>query len=164
MKALSILLDNDLVASSALATAIALHTVEESFQVSSYQQKLGLKITNTFSEVLLDSLPIFVVLPIAAVLSKSFHWVRDSLVVVAVLHPILDHVVLTLKGRKQRPGSITAMAMVLPLGAANVLLAKSDGPPSMLGGGIGIIISLFLYIVADADIKDMIQRSDAKNL
>ena len=154
----------------ALAASIFFHTLEESFQVPAYQQALlgsnNATTINTVSEILLDSLPIFVILPLAAFLSKQqqplprFSWIHDTLATVAVVHPVLDHVVLTVLHNQIRPGFTTAMLILFPLGMWNYYFGWKDSQygPSIPGIGLGLVISLFLYVVAKTDIRQMINQ------
>jgi Protein of unknown function with HXXEE motif len=150
--------------SAALAAAIFLHTIEEGWQHPAYQQQaFGIQQPSTTIELWLDSLPIFLVLPLAVYLSYYQMWIRDTLTSVAILHPILDHMALTRKWRHRRPGSRTAMALLLPLGVANVLMHSRR--PSLLpahltliGAGLGTLISIFLYFEAEADIRALLVK------
>ena len=152
--------DETMQASAVLAIAITVHTVEESFQAPSYQQKLerlGLLSSNDVfaspTAVLLDSLPIFAVLPLAVYLTNYWPWIRDSLMVVATLHPLLDHVVLSRPLRLWRPGSFTALGVLFPLGISywGSSSRVGEGP---FGIGIGLLVSILLYIAAQAEISD----------
>ena len=154
----SLLVESNTRASTALAAAIGIHTVEESFQAPTYQTGFGLDKTNTVTEVLMDSLPIFVVLPLSAYATKYLSWIRDTLTMVALFHPFLDHVVLTLMHKRKRPGSLTALGLMLPLGVLNI----SSRVPSIGGGGLGILISIFLYVAAEADVQDILKRRQKK--
>ena len=156
---LSSLVSSDVAASSALAAAITVHTLEESFQVPSYQIALGLHQISTVSEVLLDSLPIFAVLPVAAFATKRFPWIRDTLTGVALFHPILDHVLLSLRWKHSRPGTFTALTLLSPLGILNLM---DKNKISILGGGLGLVISHFLYLAAKWEMQDMSKRTSRK--
>ena len=197
---------------SLLALSIFVHTIEESFQVPSYQQGMNEIVTitaaaggggasstiskiNTVSEVLLDSVPIFVILPFAAYLSSTSSsrkkWIHDTLMTVSVLHPIFDHVLLTFKFKYttnydrilRRPGTVTALLLVFPLGIYCLLQKKISILPrqgkhnnnkkndynynfpfpsstptlSLSGVGLGLLISILLYVVADIEIQNMLQ-------
>ena len=161
--------NDDVLVSSVLAGAIALHTVEESFQVPYYQQTMmmhGGYPINTVSEVLLDSLPIFAVLPLSVYLTRQYKmiWIRDTLTVVSLLHPFMDHVFLTFQWGKRRPGSLTALGMVFPLGIWSTAVQISSVRSrrrrritdiSILGYGLGLAISILLYVAADVEIRAM---------
>ena len=159
--------NDDVLVSSVLAGAIALHTVEESFQVPYYQQTMmmhGGYPINTVSEVLLDSLPIFAVLPLSVYLTRQYKmiWIRDTLTVVSLLHPFMDHVFLTFQWGKRRPGSLTALGMVFPLGIwstavqiSSVRRRRRMADISILGCGLGLAISILLYVAADVEIRAM---------
>ena len=158
--------NDDVLVSSVLAGAIALHTVEESFQVPYYQQAMNVYRINTVSEVLLDSLPIFAVLPLSVYLTRQYKmiWIRDTLTVVSLLHPFMDHVFLTFQWGKRRPGSLTALGMVFPLGIWSTTVQPSSVRSrrrrritdiSILGYGLGLAISILLYVAADVEIRAM---------
>lgn len=157
----AIMLNDDTVtASTALAAAIALHTVEESFQVPWYHRALGLDRTSTVSQVLLDSVPIFIVLPLSAYLSSYHAWIRGTLATVALTHPLLDHVALTVQWRKPRPGLGSALGLLLPLGVWNVAKILPTSHSSVVGGGaVGFFISILLYVAATMDIESMIHKT-----
>ena len=159
MKALAGLVDmnSDVGVSSAFAAAIAIHTVEESFQVPSYQVAFGYQQPNTISEVLLDSLPIFLILPFAAYLTRALPWIRDTLLAVALFHPFLDHLLLSLKWKRRRPGSLTAFTLLLPLAIFN-LTQNNTKRISLLGGGLGLLISIFLYVAAKTEIETLVHN------
>lgn len=150
-------------ASSTLAAIIVAHTLEESWQVPSYEAKLlqAKRSIHSTREILLDSLPIFAVLPLASYLTYHngwFSWIRDTLTVVAVLHPVLDHVVLTIQHHVQRPGTRTALLVVLPLGIWNVyssLQLKRPNEMSITGGVLGVAISIGLYVPAVTEIMEL---------
>jgi hypothetical protein len=151
--------------SAALAAAIFLHTIEEGFQHPTYQRRaFAIDHPSTSIELLLDSLPIFLVLPLAVGLSYYQLWVRDTLTTVAVLHPIFDHVALTRRYRHRRPGSRSALLLLLPLGVAQVLLQSCRRLPSLpahvaiIGIGLGTLISIYLYIAAEADIRALAKK------
>ncbi|KAL3941561.1 MAG: hypothetical protein SGARI_000561 [Bacillariaceae sp.] len=150
--------------SSLLATAIALHTVEEALQIPAYQRAyLGSKQPNTVPEVLLDSLPIFLLLPLAAWLQPTLVWITDTLATVAVLHPLMDHVALALHYNKQRrPGSATALGMLLPLGVLHAWQRNFNHRTSLVGVAVGAALSLFLYVVAKSEIEASLSASSVK--
>lgn len=142
-----------------LAASIWLHTMEEVTQVPAYQRALGARTINTRSEVLMDSLPIFLVLPLSAGLSQKWAWIRDTLAVVALLHPILDHVLLAFQRKKivMRPGTTSALLLALPLGILNYSNRKEFGyRKSLAGAGLGLAISIFLYVAAKAEIDHLL--------
>ena len=143
---------------SLLAAAIAVHTVEEAAMLPSYQWALGLTPVNTIFETFLDSLPIFIVLPLASeFLAKRWsNGIRLVLATVCLVHPLSDHAYFTLKMNRLRPGSVTALLLLLPLGIWNIFhqplradtrrTCISNLTLSDLGGiALGGLISYFLY-------------------
>jgi hypothetical protein len=120
---------------STLAIAIAVHSFEEAIMLPLYQKSIGLSTINTKMEILLDNLPVFLILPFSSeYLTKVLgdDTVRLVLATICLLHPLSDHVYFTNKLKRLRPGSITAIFLLLPLGFWNILLLRETNIESHL--------------------------------
>jgi hypothetical protein len=129
-----------------LALAIVIHSLAEA---STPGRIAGQGLQAVFDRsIWLDNLPIFIALVIGAILGSQWSIWAGIIPAVAITHPFLDHVTLSIGGRKLRPGTGTALFLMLPLGVIFFGLAFQHNWLSPLdlvvGGGIGLAISLLL--------------------
>jgi hypothetical protein len=129
-----------------LVLAIVIHSLAEA---STPARLSGQGLIAVFDRsIWLDNLPIFIALAIGAMLGSKWSIWAGIIPTVAITHPILDHAALSFTHRQLRPGTATALLLMLPLGALFFGLAfKSNWLQSidlLVGGGIGLAISLLL--------------------
>jgi Protein of unknown function with HXXEE motif len=152
---------------STLAAAIAIHTLEEAMILPFYQKAIGMSHINTRLETILDSLPVFLILPLSSeYLTKMLgdNNIRLVLATICLWHPLFDHVYFTHKLRRLRPGSITAILMLLPLGIWNFFqyqLPKDSRSQAfdMAAVGLGGLISYFLYSEVATELKPFLCKN-----
>jgi Protein of unknown function with HXXEE motif len=129
-----------------LVTAIIIHTLAEA---SAPRRIAGQGLRAVFDRAIwLDKLPTFIALLMAGILGSQWSILTGIIPTVAIAHPLLDHVALSVVYRKLRPGSGTALFLMLPLGVVFYGLAyQQDWLQSidiLVGGSIGLAISLRL--------------------
>jgi Protein of unknown function with HXXEE motif len=98
-----------------LAVAIIVHTVDEAW-FGGYQKAPSDWRTVIFDRALfLENLPIFIFVIGAALVGWQWAIVGGILPAIGVTHTLLDHLALSWKTRKLRPGSWTGLLLLLPL-------------------------------------------------
>jgi hypothetical protein len=129
-----------------LVLAIVIHSVAEAAAP-------GMKAGQGLSAILdrsiwMENLPIFMALLLGGVLGSRLPILMGIIPAVAVTHPFLDHVALSLHDRQLRPGTATALFLMLPLGLGFYGLAYKYGwlgqTEIVVSGTIGLSISLLL--------------------
>ena len=130
---------------TSLAASIVVHTIEEALSFPAYQNAIGMEPKLTAAEVLLDSLPIFLLLIVTPYLQdRLWSGVQATLASVCVFHPLSDHIYFSYKLQVLRPGSTTAIAGLLPLGIL-AFVQEADCRSHFLGIVLGMLISWFLH-------------------
>ena len=134
-----------IVSAESLAAAIVVHTVEEAVSFPDYQRRIRLQPLNTTVEVLLDNILVFVLLTVAPHVQKRW-WkgVHATLASVALLHPLADHVYFSAKFGVLRPGSVSAIACLLPLGGLTFVY-EAGCRSHIAGVAFGVLITFFLH-------------------
>ena len=140
-----------------LAIALMLHVLEEVW-VTEY-----LKGQVTWGEVISNYAPIVENIPIFifAIVLPLIGW-RSPLLIgilpaVSLTHPLLDHINLSVKYRRFRPGSFTAIFLMMPLSLWLYDLGTTDNLfrtyQLIISGVIGLGISIWLWREVEKDQK-----------
>jgi hypothetical protein len=129
-----------------LALAIVIHTLAEA---AAPRIMAGGRLVAIFDRAIwIENLPIFIALIIGAILGAQFPILASIIPAVAVTHPFLDHVALSFRHRQLRPGTATALLLMLPLGLVfygYVYKHSWFGQLDIIvGSSIGLGISLLL--------------------
>lgn len=129
-----------------LALAIVIHTISEA---SAPKLAAGDGLMAICDRAIwLDNLPIFIALLLGVLLGSHWSLLTGILAAVCVTHPFLDHVALSLAHRSLRPGSITSLTLMLPLGLVFYGLAYNQKwlgwTDLLVSGALGLGISLLL--------------------
>jgi hypothetical protein len=129
-----------------LVLAIAIHTLDEA---SAPQRSAGKGFLALFDPAIWqENLVIFLALILAAALGSYWLLLASILPAVAVTHPFLDHVALSITQRQIRPGTLTALFLMLPMGIVFYGLVYQYrwlGPIDLAASGaIGLGVSLLL--------------------
>jgi Protein of unknown function with HXXEE motif len=131
-----------------IATALIIHTIAEVW-IPAYQKVKPDWRSVVFDRVLfLDNLPVFIFSIGAALAGWQWPIVGGILLAVGLTHPLLDHLGLSWKTQKLRPGSWTGLLLLLPLslwgyalGYAHQILTFHE---FLISGAIGLTISVWL--------------------
>ncbi|RUT05044.1 hypothetical protein DSM106972_038650 [Dulcicalothrix desertica PCC 7102] len=133
---------------SVLAIAIIVHTVDEAW-FGAEQKALSDWRTFIFNRALfLDNLPIFISVIGAALAGWQWGIVGGILPAIGVTHTLLDHLGLSWKTQKLRPGSWTGLLLLLPLSLGFYALSYTDRILTfhelLISSAIGLAISIWL--------------------
>jgi Protein of unknown function with HXXEE motif len=133
-----------------LALAIVIHAIDEA---SAPQRAAGRGFAALFEPAIWqENLIIFLALILGAALGSYWLLLAGILPAVAVTHPFLDHVVLSFTHRQLRPGTFTALLLMLPIGIAFYGLAYQYRWLGLIdlavSGAIGLGVSLLLLWLA----------------
>jgi Protein of unknown function with HXXEE motif len=137
-----------------LAAALIIHTIAEAWLPEWKKVKPNWQ-SVVFNRVLfLDNLPIFVFAIAIAFAGWKLPMIGGILPAIGITHPLFDHVGLSLRGKKIRPGSWTGILLLFPLsiwvysiGYSQQLLPLTD---FLISGAIGLSISgWLLWITID---------------
>jgi hypothetical protein len=141
-----------------LAIALIVHTIAEAY-LPEYQKVKPNWQSVAFNRLLFfDNLPIFIFA--IAVGSIGWHWpiVGGILPAICLTHPLFDHLGLSWKAKKWRPGSYTGLFLLLPLSILVYGLGFShhliQGYELLISGAIGLAISIWLLWMVDQESKD----------
>ena len=96
-----------------------------------------------------DNAPFFILSLGAAVVGWKWPIIGSILPVVGVSHPLLDHLGLSWKNKKLRPGSWTGLLLLFPLSMGTYIVIFNNQVLTLLellvSGAIGLGISLWLF-------------------
>jgi hypothetical protein len=131
-----------------LAAALIIHTISEAWLPEWEKAKPNWR-SVVFNRLLfLDNLPIFIFAIAVAAAGWKLPIIGGILPAIGITHPILDHIGLSLWGKKIRPGSWTGMLLFFPLsiwvysiGYSQNLISFTD---FLISGAIGLSISGWL--------------------
>ncbi|GBO52965.1 hypothetical protein APA_766 [Pseudanabaena sp. lw0831] len=131
-----------------LAIAIIIHTISEAW-IPEYQKAKSDWRSVVFNPVLFwDNLPIFIASIVAALADWKWAIVGGILPAVGVTHPLLDHLGLSWKNQKLRPGSLTGLLLLFPLSIWSYALIYNEHILALhellISSEIGLAISLWL--------------------
>lgn len=148
-----------------LALSLILHTLEEGWLPEYQKRKTDWRSVVFNRPLFLDNLPIFIFAIALAIISWRWPIISGILPAVGLTHPLLDHVGLSWKTRSIRPGSWTALLMFFPLSIWIYVIGNTDSLfklyELLISGALGLAISIWLFWVADQDIKkSLVQRQD----
>jgi Protein of unknown function with HXXEE motif len=134
-----------------LATALIIHTIAEVW-IPAYQKAQPDWRSVVFDRVLfLDNLPVFIFSIGVAMMGWQWPIVGGILPAVSLTHPLLDHLGLSWKMRKLRPGSWTGLLLLLPLSLWVYAVSYTDRILAfhefLISGAIGLAISVWLLWV-----------------
>jgi Protein of unknown function with HXXEE motif len=146
-----------------LAMALIIHTIAEAY-LPEYQKFKPDWRSVVFNRLLFfDNLPIFIFVIVAG--SIGWHWsfVGGILPAICLTHPLLDHLGLSWKAKKWRPGSYTGIFLLLPLSILVYGLGFShhliQGYELLISGAIGLAISIWLFWMVEQESKDKAYNS-----
>jgi Protein of unknown function with HXXEE motif len=135
-----------------LAIALIVHTIAEAW-IPAYQRAKPDWRSVVFNRVLfLDNLPIFIASLGGALVGWQWAIVGGILPAVSLTHPLLDHLALSWKNQKLRPGSWTGVLLLLPLSVWSYTLVYTHCiltfQEFLVSGVIGLAISIWLLWMA----------------
>lgn len=140
------------------AIALIIHTIAEAY-LPEYQKVKPNWRSVVFNRLLfLDNLPIFIFVAIVGLV--GWHWpiVGGILPAICFTHPLFDHLGLSLKAKKWRPGSYTGLFLLFPLsilvyglGFSHRLIQSYE---LLISGAIGLAISIWLLWMVGQEAKD----------
>jgi Protein of unknown function with HXXEE motif len=131
-----------------LAVATIVHTIAEAWVPEWEKAKPNWR-SVVFSKLLfLENLPIFVAVIAVAIIGWKLPIISGILPAVGLTHPIFDHVGLSWRFKKIRPGTWTGVLLLFPLSIWVYSIAYSQHLLSLtdflIGGAIGLSISGWL--------------------
>jgi len=131
-----------------LAAALIIHTLEEVWIPKYEKVKPNWQSVVFNRRLFLDNLPIFIFSIVTAIAGWELPIVGGILPAVGLIHPLLDHLGLSLNAKKIRPGSLTGILLLLPLsiwvysiGYSHQLLSLNE---LLISGAVGLSISVWL--------------------
>lgn len=131
-----------------LAAALIIHTLEEVWIPNYEKVKPNWQSVVFNRRLFLDNLPIFIFSIVTASAGWELPIVGGILPAVGLIHPLLDHLGLSLNAKKIRPGSLTGILLLLPLsiwvysiGYSHQLLSLNE---LLISGAVGLSISVWL--------------------
>jgi Protein of unknown function with HXXEE motif len=141
-----------------LAIALIIHTIAEAW-IPAYQRVKPDWRSAVFDRVLfLDNLPIFIASIGAALVGWQWAIVGSILPAVGLTHPLFDHLGLSWKNQKIRPGSLTGLLLLFPLSLWIYALIYTDHILKfyefLMSGAIGLAISIWLLWMAVQESKE----------
>ncbi len=131
-----------------VAIALIVHTIAEVW-LPEYERRKPNWRSVVFDRLpFLDNLPVFIFAIGIASVSWQVPIVGSILPAIGVTHPLLDHLGLSWKLQKLRPGSWTGLLLLLPLSILVYAVAYIDRLLTfhefLIGGAIGLAISVWL--------------------
>jgi hypothetical protein len=131
-----------------LVLAVIIHTISEAW-LPEYEKVKPDWRSVVFNRLLwLDNLPIFIAAIVAGLVGWRWPIVGGILPAVGVTHPLFDHLGLSLKAGKLRPGSWTGLFLFWPAGIFVYAIAYTHQLASIseliISGTIGLAISIWL--------------------
>jgi hypothetical protein len=135
-----------------IALALIIHTIAEAW-IPAYQKIRPDWRSVVFDPVLFrDNVPFFILSLGAAVVGWQWPIVGGILPAVGLTHPLLDHLGLSWKNKKLRPGSWTGLLLLWPLSIGTYVIIYNhrslDLVELLVSGAIGLGISLVLLWLA----------------
>jgi hypothetical protein len=132
-----------------LAASLIGHTIEEGWLPEYEKVKPNWRSVVFNRPLFLDNLPIFIFSIGVAIAGWKLPIVGGILPAIGLTHPLLDHLGLSWKYQKLRPGSWTGLLLLLPLsvwvyalGYTQHILALHE---FLISGAIGLAISVWLF-------------------
>jgi Protein of unknown function with HXXEE motif len=131
-----------------LAVALIIHTIAEAW-IPAYQKAKPDWRSVIFDRVLfLDNLPIFIFSVSVALAGWQWPIVGGLLPAIGLTHSLLDHLGLSWKNQKLRPGSWTGLLLLLPLSLGVYALSYTHHILAfhefLISSVIGLVISVWL--------------------
>lgn len=131
-----------------LAIALIVHTISEAWLPEYERLKPNWRAV-VFNRVLfLDNLPVFLFAIGVAIAGWQLPIVGGILPAIGLTHPLLDHLGLSWKRQKLRPGSWTGLLLLFPLSVWVYVLGYIHHlltiPEFLISGAIGLAISVWL--------------------
>jgi Protein of unknown function with HXXEE motif len=131
-----------------LAIALIVHTIAEGW-LPEYEKVKPDWQSVVFNRLLfLENLPVFIFAIATAIAGWRLPILSGILPAVGLTHPLLDHLGLSWKTQKLRPGSLTGLFLLLPLSIAVYSLGYTHHlwklHELLIGGAVGLAISVWL--------------------
>jgi Protein of unknown function with HXXEE motif len=135
-----------------IALALVIHTIAEAW-IPAYQKIRPDWRAAVFDPILFrDNVPFFILSLGAAVVGWRWPIVGGILPAVGVTHPLLDHLGLSWKNKKLRPGSWTGLLLLWPLSIGTYVVIYNNRSLTLVellvSGAIGLGISFVLLWLA----------------
>lgn len=131
-----------------LALAVIVHTISEAWLPEYQKVKPDWRSVVFKRSLWLDNLPIFIAAIVAGLIGWRWPMIGGILPAVGVTHPLFDHIGLSLKARKLRPGSWTGLLLFWPAGIFAYVVANAYQIATIsdlvISGAIGLAISIWL--------------------
>jgi hypothetical protein len=138
-----------------LAIALIIHTIAEAY-LPEYQKCKPNWQSVVFNRLLfLDNLPIFIFVIVVGMIGWHQPLVGGILPAICLTHPLLDHLGLSWKAKKWRPGSYTGLFLLLPLSilvyGIGFTYHLMEGYELAISGAIGLAISVWLFWMVEQE-------------
>jgi len=135
-----------------LAIALIVHTIAEVWLPEYERLKPNWRSVVFNRALFLENLPVFIFSVGVAIAGWQLPIIGGILPAIGLTHPLLDHLGLSWKMQKLRPGSLTGLLLLFPLsilvyalGYIHRLLTLQD---FLISGAIGLAISVWLLWVS----------------
>jgi Protein of unknown function with HXXEE motif len=140
-----------------LAIALIIHTIAEVW-IPAYQKvQPDWRSVVLDRALLLDNLPVFIFSIGVALAGCKWPIVGSILPAVGLTHPLMDHLGLSWKTQKLRPGSGTGLLLLLPLSFWSYAIVYNHHILTfyefLISGAIGLAISVWLLLMTVRESK-----------
>ena len=138
-----------------LAFALIIHTIAEAWLPEYQKVKPNWRAVVFNRFLFLENLPIFILAIGLAIVGWRWSFLSGILPAVGLTHPLLDHLGLSWKTRKVRPGSGTGLFLLLPLSIWVYVIGNTYNLfklyELLISGVLGSAISIWLFWVVDQE-------------
>lgn len=142
-----------------VAFAIIIHTIEEGWLPEYRKATSKSQVVKSTRYFILENLIIFIFVITLAIVGWRWPILSGILPAIGLTHPVLDHVGLSWKGRKLRPGIWTGLLLMIPFSAWAYSLANTHSLFKLyefvISGAVGFAISIWLYWMVVQEMKSL---------
>ena len=142
-----------------VALAIIIHTVEEGWLPEYQKATSKSQVVKSTRFFVLENGIIFIFVIALAIVGGRWPIISGILPAIGLTHPFLDHVGLSWKGQKLRPGIWTGLLLMVPFSVWTYSLANSHNLFKLyelvISGAIGFAISIWLYWMVVQEMKSL---------
>ncbi|WP_299408949.1 HXXEE domain-containing protein [Acaryochloris sp. IP29b_bin.148] len=144
-----------------VAFAIIIHTIEEGWLPEYQKASSKLQVVKSTRFFIVENAIIFIFVIGLAIVGWRWPILSGILPAIGLTHPFLDHVGLSWKGRKLRPGIWTGLFLMVPFSIWAYSLANTHNlfklHELVISGAVGLAISIWLYWMVVQEIKGLTQ-------
>lgn len=142
-----------------VALAIIIHTFEEGWLPEYQKATSKSQVVKSTRFFILENSIIFIFVIALAIVGWRWPILSGILPAIGLTHPFMDHVGLSWKGQKLRPGIWTGLFLMVPFSIWTYSLANTHDLFKLyelvISGAIGLAISIGLYWMVVQDMKSL---------